>query len=241
MADYFKRNERDVTRYTAVGERDESMPKPDFGGDYYAPKAHVDIIKPKERIIRDADDLRVEMYYEEHPDDIEAAVEEYEQRPQMLYHQKAVIDEAYTDPRMRHTVPTLLGMALNDYKGPMRPSTSLTEHSSNLAQRGEAAGLIEAHPENPFSETTNTGAFESGKPPSQWGEHFAKRLDSGELYPDEGDIRVSDTEVTAAKQLVRSALRPKPLSGQFTALQKFEASRGATYNPDEDPNAQRLF
>jgi len=241
MADYFKRNLKYNTYYTAVGKRDESMGKPFEGeGDYYAPKAFISIDKPREVEIRDADDLRAMMYREEHPDTIEAAVEEYEQRPQMFLNQKAHITEAFADPRMRHTVPTLLGMALNEYKGPVRPSNSISEHSAKLAEKGEAAGLIESHPENPFNDPSND--ISEGKKPSEWGEVYATVHDSGEIFSQYGtDRRVSDSEVAAAKRFARNALRPKPLSGQFEALQKFEASRGATYNPDEDPNAQRLF
>lgn len=118
------------------------------------------------------------------------------------------ISGLYTDPSMRTAVPTLLGHALNKYPDVLADE-SLSQHSSRIVKKGIALGAVQGDPGNPAGDATFEGQ--------------SKDLEDTIRVTDEnlpeGNVRMSDFDVAAARTKVRDVLRPKKLSGQFDTVQ----------------------
>lgn len=76
---------------------------------------------------------------------------------QMFEHQPMEITEAFSDPRVRHTIPTLVGLAMTRFReGMPTVSDNLSIHSSKLAANAVGRGLAEPHEFNPNMEVSNS-------------------------------------------------------------------------------------
>lgn len=76
----------------------------------------------------------------------------FETKPEYLE-----VTDAFVDPTLRHALPTMTGIAMNDYPGvPLMPSDSLSVHSSKVARHAIKNGWMIPNPFNPLTETTNT-------------------------------------------------------------------------------------
>ncbi len=106
-----------------------------------------------------------------------------------------VVDAAFSDTSMRHTVPTLLAMAHNQ-EGPLTATHDLSKHSSKLVKKAVSMGVAKTHRDNPSAEATNTLGFT---------ETFTNDKNLQQL----GAVAVPQEDVARAKQTVRSLLRPQ--------------------------------
>ena len=169
------------------------------------------------------------------------AIQQQRDTPQMFMRKPAEIVGLYADPSMKHTVGTLLGLALNQGGPGIVASGDLSKYSSPIVQRGMDAGLVRGHSANPDAEVTNRISL------GQRWSHVD--LDSQMPLPAYYGTEVSpvsSSEVDVGRRFIHQALRgekrQRALSPQFEALQRFESERdgGAPYNPDRDPNAVKI-
>lgn len=149
--------------------------------------------------------------------------------PDELFSRKpAQINFAMSNREMRHVIPTLGALVLKDHPDAVT-SGDLSAHSRRLVDRLSERGVLHAS-----------------------GPHVSNRIDFmssnvGHTYrPDRVD-QIPEKDVQNARNDVRALLgKPRKLSAQFDALQKFEeahearVSGKAPYNPDTDPNAVKL-
>jgi len=169
----------------------------------------------------------------------EEAKRQQRDTPQMFMRKPAEITGLWSDPSMKHTVGTLLGLALERGGPGTLASDDLSQYSSRVVQRGIDAGVVQGHPSNPDAEETNhmpmidrITSVHNGLP--------------GGIYYTSVMSPVSSSEVDDGRRLIRQALRgekrQRALSPQFAALQEFESQRdgGASYNPNNDPNAEKI-
>lgn len=121
---------------------------------------------------------------------------------ELFTHRPPQITYAMSDPAMRHTIPTMVGLALQHdpagmASGKIMADASLTAHSSKLSQRAAKRGLgIVADPRNTGMEADDVdNAFPSR---TMWPTDVERR------YP----IKATPEEVTQARQWVRDKVRP---------------------------------
>lgn len=144
--------------------------------------------------------------------------DEYDEPTELFTHVPPSIMSAYSDKSLRHTLPTMIGIAMNDMKAgkdvPMA-GMSLTKYSSALSRNAVDRGLAIPHYLNPHMESDD----------DEWDD------DIGEMVPAQPKASeipsrtvptvrpyymepVSDAEVAAGRQWVRSKIRgsepPKP-------------------------------
>jgi hypothetical protein len=114
---------------------------------------------------------------------------------ELFTHVPPQIHNAFSDPSMRHTIPTMVGIAMrgmgNERETPMADS-SLTDFSSRLSQNAVKRGLAVAHPGNREMESSGN----NGIPPRT----------TTDLDP-EWLEQVPDADVSAARHWVRSRIR----------------------------------
>lgn len=125
----------------------------------------------------------------------------------------AVIEAAFADSSMRHTVPTVMGAAYNFAKknfGRVTYDSSLSRHSAPIVQRAAVAGYLEDNPNNPHAMVTNK---------------IGDSNDAGAFYnthPIQGE-RMGAQELAEARSTVRKFLgkekRPHMSSPQFVGVQ----------------------
>lgn len=260
MAKYFKERlkSQNITSYSAVSDKpagqdyDKLTPLPremrNASGDRRQhPSARIDVVNSKEvplidnqhgpgyaeRVIR----TLTRAYVSDSEGAEDAAIEQQRSTPQMFMHQPSKIVGLYADPTMRHTVSNLLGLALSNAGPGVLASDSLSQHSSRLVQRGIDAGLVRGHPRNPDAAKNNDIPMSTK---ASWVHEGVPGSD----FTGEKLTPVSEEELGAGERLMREALRggsrQSQLSPQFEALQRFEGSRGALYNPGNDPNAVKI-
>ncbi len=123
---------------------------------------------------------------------------------ELFTHVPPQIKFAYSDPSMRHTVPTMVGIAMrgmgNERETPMADS-SLTDFSSRLSQKAAKRGLAVAHPGNRNMESSGNDGMPT---------RSTYNLDPW------GMNQVPDAEVSAARHWVRGRIRgeDKPAAPQ---------------------------
>lgn len=114
----------------------------------------------------------------------------------------AEIEEAYSHTSMRHTVPTLLGLAKNRYHVLQAPE-NLSPYSSRLVKRGEKMGAVVVNPDNPTAEVMHLGSFSDADNLA-----YTSQLEnpSSRIGPTK---RVPDTDIQNARNTIREILRPR--------------------------------
>jgi len=126
-----------------------------------------------------------------------------------------VISGAGSNLSMRHTVPKLLALALNEGGSHTTHDSSLSPYSSPIVQRALTAGLIRPNPDNPTGEVTNYLGFHPqamGHVEGSTDVHPADLLRAGETVR-----RVLGREPRSNKQkVVRSN---KQIHGQLSLFQ----------------------
>lgn len=118
---------------------------------------------------------------------------------ELFTHYPPKVGVAFVDPKLRHHVPTMVGIAMHamgDQHDKVMADESLTQFSSRLARNAVDKGLAVPHPHNPNMEASS----DTPRAP-----RMARRLDNVSVPP--GDP-VSRRQVTQAKEWVRSRLRP---------------------------------
>lgn len=130
----------------------------------------------------------------------------------------AEIEEAFSHTSMRHTVPTLLGLAKNRYHVLQAPE-NLSPHSSRLVKRGEKMGAVMVNPDNPTAEVMNDGSFSDADNLA-----YTSQLEnpSSRIGPDK---QVSDIDVQNARNTVREILRPRKEHRNVMTGPQFEHPR----------------
>lgn len=111
----------------------------------------------------------------------------------------AKISYAFSDHSLRSRVPTLLGMAINDAKDAgfgLTYDDSLTAHSSRLAKRGMAKGILTRNPNNPLA----------------YGDEWdAEDLDTHEYLIDKRTLRSANpadpNTISRSKETIRDLVR----------------------------------
>lgn len=128
---------------------------------------------------------------------------------ELFTHVPPQIKFAYSDPSMRHTLPTMVGIAMRvmgaEHDTPMADS-SLTDFSSRLSQNAAKRGLAVAHPGNQDMESSGNEGMPS---------RTTQDVDPSWM------TRVSDTDVSAARHWVRSRVR-----GEAKPAAKKDVKRG---------------
>lgn len=128
---------------------------------------------------------------------------------ELFTHVPPHIKFAFSDPSMRHTVPTMVGIAMRGMgatnETPMADN-SLTDFSSRLSRNAAKRGLAVAHPGNKDMESSGS----EGMP-----ERSTYDIDPSWM------TRVPDTEVSAARHWVRSRIR-----GEAAPAPKQDIKRG---------------
>lgn len=131
------------------------------------------------------------------------------------HHPKStMVDLAFSDPSMRHTMPTIGAYFANKY-GELTISGSLSKHSSKLSRNALDRGLpVTPSVSNPDVEVTNDHTFNamSAEIPRNW----PKVSETAPIPDQEVRREIPDYEIKEAKNYLREALgRKKPLSNQF--------------------------
>lgn len=191
MSRFFRSNEHGMTFYKATGKpfysegwEQERVPKAEITviNNRYTPNFHGNQISSEYRynIMKTHPEVHdVFSYAEDNP-------------PTTLFsHEPAIINDAFADPSMRHTVPTLLAMAHKEHRT-LQPASSLSVHSSRLAKKALAMGLITPNPSNSEAEVNNGLDFQEITEPS----------DNNEYYEE-----VPQHEVSGANAYLRGLLR----------------------------------
>lgn len=114
------------------------------------------------------------------------------EHPTLFHQDPMVISSLFSDPKMTHTVPTLLGLAHNQSGGFISPSHDLSPYSSKLAKKGMEKGWVVPNEDNPHAYITNSNSFHPYQFPDEPSMH-------GEAVP--------EGEVKAARGTVRKLLR----------------------------------
>jgi len=168
---------------------------------------------------------------------VKEAVKEQRDRPQMFHHRPTEVSGLDADPSMRHTVPTLLGLAINQFGPVLKSSANLSKHSSRIVQRGMEAGVVIPAPGNPRAEQVNYMEFIP-----KTARIHAEQPNTGVPIPHymHHNVELPDSEVDAARRTIKSIIRPKTRSAQFDALEKWESDRDKPYNPETDSNSMRI-
>lgn len=123
--------------------------------------------------------------------------------PKLFFENPSVIESLNADPKMTHTVPTILGLMVNDNKGNLTHDYSLSKYSSPLAQKGIELGVISPNPENPEAEQRNR----------------VRMRELVDYQEDDGDeTTISDDRVRDARSTVRGILRPKKAAPEAPAV-----------------------
>jgi len=161
-----------------------------------------------------------------------ALVEQQGQEPQLFHHVPAHFEHARSDPSMRATFPTLLGIALKEHGGKVQVPDSLSQYSSRIAKKGKDLGVVTGDSEPSRTHTESLQRFNREVNPS--GNYIDTRQ-----YPPAEIAPMSENEVTVGRNFARTTLRPRKWSKQFDALQKLE--QGGAYDPRTDPGAMSLF
>lgn len=149
---------------------------------------------------------------------------------------------AFAARSMRHTIPTLLGLAAvehekqyGDKDAPLpMPSGDLSMHSSSMVHNLKRRGVkMPENPDNPKAEVTNRIDWDN----TRWMEDSAP-VERKSAWKPGGYTVIPAAQVEAGRERARSVLRPKPLAQQFggTAPQQ-DRTRGQA----EVPGQQRLF
>ena len=212
------------TKFRAVADKPRrvTMYGDELSGDF--PFAEITVKNPAERTLFDnslydldidlaehsARTLNDRMQWQGHDDDeIEEAVEEQRNTPQMFLSEPTEVAGLYADPSMRHTVGTLGGLALNQF-GKLRADYTLSQHSSRLAKRGIDAGVVEGNPDNIDAEPT----FESTLHPVEWG-YAVESATNPTLVPPTSHSEISRPRLAHARRTVHGIFRPKTSPEQF--------------------------
>jgi len=169
------------------------------------------------------------------------AVLEQMRTPQMFVNRPPEVVDLQSDPSMRYAVPTLLGLAINQFGPTLRADESLSKHSSRIVQRLVGSGIGQTHPQNPDAEANNSFDFSSQvrlhyidpdtNEPILYGHNIGRGPGTG--YP-------SERELAEARRTIKGIIRPKTRSAQFDALEKWESDRDKPYNPETDSNSMRI-
>ena len=171
------------------------------------------------------------------------AVREQMRTPQMFVNRPPEVIDLRADPSMRHAVPTMLGLAINQFGKTLKADESLSKHSSRIVQRIVGSGVGQTHPQNPDAETNNHIDFHKFTAVRYVDPDENEPMISGHMGGwDRGSITdyPSERELSEARRTMKNILRPKPRSPQFDALDKLESDRNKPYNPDADPNSMRI-
>lgn len=221
-------NNEKYTKFHAIADKPRRVitHEDEVFGDF--PFAELTVQNPKERTLFDNSfyDLDVDqaeqsartlgsrMRWAGHDEDeIEKAVEEQTNTPQMFYSEPAEVVGLYADPSLRHTVGTLSGLALNQF-GKLRVDEFLSKYSSRLAKRGIDAGVVEANPHN-ISAKTN---IDTDLSPREWG-YNVESTTNPTLVPPTSHSEISKPRLDHARRTIHGIIRPKTSSEQFGPLQ----------------------
>lgn len=131
------------------------------------------------------------------------------------------IDEAYSDPSMRHTIPTLISLAyLHNGRKPLMPSENLSKYSSKIAHSFKEKTNIPGI-DNPY----NINAIASNQ------EYFRPlTMDNSSLAEigTEGDL--SESDVQEARSFLRNSFtrkrNTKPITGTNLSHQMLPGMEG---------------
>lgn len=129
------------------------------------------------------------------------------QPTELFTHVSPQVVGAHSDPRMRHTIPTLIGLGMKTFGAehdvPMADS-ALTQYSSRLSRKAAGRGLAVANPDNV----------------EMVGDKYSNEISPRRQFDpidDDDPYRVSESEVADARSWVRDRLRgPRNLGPQFT-------------------------
>lgn len=126
----------------------------------------------------------------------------WETPSELFTHVSPQIREAFVDPRLRHTLPTMVGIAMHGVNAthdvPMADS-SLSRWSSALSRNAAARGLAVPHPDNPEMDSHDPGWDDE---PRSIPRNTMSLPNTHRLWPDE----VPPEAVKAGQQWVRSRL-----------------------------------
>lgn len=135
---------------------------------------------------------------------------------ELFTHVSPQVISAFSDPRMRHTIPTMIAIGMKalgaEHDVPMA-DYSLSAHSSKLSKNAANRGLAVPDPGNPRMRTGDEG---SGRV-SDMRRRFAVNLPNPKAQGVVGTEWVPEHEVAAGREWVRNRLRgPRNLGPQFT-------------------------
>lgn len=134
---------------------------------------------------------------------------------ELFTHRPPQITYAMSDPRVRHTIPTMVGLAMQHDKpgmasGQIMADNSLSPHSSKLSQRAAKRGL------NVIGDPRNPGMERDEYSDADFPDRTMWKNDIDRRYP----IEASPEQVHSARQWVRGQLRPaKPLPSAASSPQ----------------------
>lgn len=135
---------------------------------------------------------------------------------ELFTHTPPQITSAHVDPSLRHSVPTMVALALQRSGGrTIMADSSLSRFSSRLSKNAAKRGLpVVGDPKNPNMGTTSTYEQSISRKTVHINPHDEFSM---ERHFGDGNDPVSDEDVRSARTTVRNMLRPtkKLTSPQF--------------------------
>ena len=198
MPDYYKSDTRSIgTEYTAVGKHQQ-----DDDDKWWQSRATAHLIVTRPSMEPNFDRKgNVSKDYEGEDD------------PSTLFtHKPPTIIGAFTHSSMRHTVPTLFGLARNDHGNDLVVGESLSKHSSRLAKKGAKRGAVIANDINPDSVAMNDLTFNDN----------VNRTTDASLSKNDFLSDVPQEKVLQARKTVRDILRPVKPTRQHMGPQFYQ-------------------
>lgn len=135
---------------------------------------------------------------------------------ELFTHRSPQIDRAYVDPAIRHTLPTMVMLGMQqmgaEHDTPMADS-SLSPYSSKLSRAASTRGLAVPHPDNPDMSTEdhyNSDEYDMDNMYEDMPDRTISARAINEYIPKRMDV-VSPEDVQRARTALKNRLRkPKP-------------------------------
>lgn len=148
MPKYYRNSYPNYTKYWAVG--DKPTGETDYDDNDLFPSAEIGVQASKFTPNWEWHNNKLQHINEPwDPDDVPDT---------LFHHHPAVVKSAFSHSSMRHTIPVLGMMAKMEFPD-MVASDNLSPHSSRLAQKGMALGIVGSHEDNPYADPTNDIGF----------------------------------------------------------------------------------
>lgn len=122
--------------------------------------------------------------------------EQQGQHPVLFTEGPGKVTSLFSDPKMTHTVPTLLGLAYNDAGGNVMPGDNLSPYSSRLAKKAMKRGWVTPNPYNENARVTNNIPMQPRIVPKT------------DAFGDLIGQQIGEAELKGARTTIRNLMRP---------------------------------